>query len=83
VKDLGIRDGIAGIERTEGDFYYFSVSVKNEEGGDEVIAKRLPDGHFEMVWEGQDYPPCAPLSKYGVPSGIAPKCFEDDIVIDR
>lgn len=73
---------VATLVRKSGDFYDFAYNMKGEGGGAEVIAHMKSDGHFEKVWQGQDYPDCYSIIKYGVPVSIAPRCFEA-VPLDR
>ena len=63
------------------DVLEFNV-VANQGGGFEVITRLKPDGHFAILWQGQDIPPCEPVNKDNIPSEIAPYCMKS-VLIDR
>jgi len=81
VNDLGVENGIAHLERKQGNFYDFGLSVRGDEGGVEVIAYMQPNGQFTKVWEGQGIPPCGVIGSE-VPAGIVPYCFRP-VLLDR
>jgi hypothetical protein len=83
LSDLNLTGIRAGLEAMSGSYYDFDVSSLEDGGGaNELIAKRLETGHFQLVWQGQDIPPCAPIDQFDVPAGLVPYCVEE-VVIDR
>jgi hypothetical protein len=82
VNELGNENLRATLIRKHGDYYDFALSPKNGEGGIEMIVYMKGDDRFEQIWSGQDSPPCAVISRYAIPPGIAPYCL-DGVLIDR
>jgi hypothetical protein len=78
--DLHLSDSTVFLVAQEGDFYDFGIQA-NTGGGLDIIARKM-DGHFTIIWQGQDVPPCPIVNNAEVPSGIAPYCFNPTI-IDR
>lgn len=74
--DLNLSNMQAELVGADGRYYEFAVSPQNGYGGVTLIAMKGPTGRFELIWEGQDDPPCAPLTRYDVPIPLAPYCFQ-------
>ena len=79
-------DVSASLTAKSGVFYDFDVSG-DQGGGFEVIARLNPDGHFTILWQGQDYVPCGSYNEYiqadvDIPPGIEPYCAET-VIVDR
>ena len=79
--------GVSSVEDatlflTSGNFYDFAVGPIDG-GGTEVIAYRKADGHFEVIWQGQDEPNCAIVVKANILANIVPECIWMDARIDR
>jgi hypothetical protein len=63
------------------DVYDFAVSAK-EGGGIEVIARLNSNGHFDILWQGQDVLPCEAVDEFQIPLQIAPRCTKS-VILDR
>jgi hypothetical protein len=63
-------------------FYVFNFSDESE-GGVEVIAHLESNGHFRLIWEGQDIPPCTMVDQAGVPATVVPFCLKESYLLDR
>ncbi|MDE2133923.1 MAG: hypothetical protein KGJ49_04930 [Alphaproteobacteria bacterium] len=81
-QDLGDNNLNVSLYARWEDIYEFAVTAK-EGGGVEVIARLMNDGHFSILWQGQDGPPCSVVEKYNIPIGIARYCLQQNVTVDR
>jgi DNA/RNA endonuclease YhcR with UshA esterase domain len=81
IEDIHVRSAVAQLNKREGAFFDFAIT-SIDGGGVELIALREPTGHFDIVWQGQDAPPCEIIQLNHVPTSIAPYCLKT-ITIDR
>ena len=71
------------LDRHDGQFYLFDSVDEANGGGVQEITQLMPDGHFNLIWEGQDAPPCKLMNDKYVPRDIATICNDGTARIDR
>ncbi len=80
IRDLQMVDGQARLILSEGKFFTFNFSVIGQDGSDYGIVYLASDGHYSLIWRGQDFPPCGPVERHGVPRALVPYCFQTKLV---
>lgn len=74
-----LSNSIVTFLSQHGEYVQFSVAPAVGGGGIYLIAKPNSSATFDIIWQGQDTPPCNVMDDNLVPPQMAPYCIRESI----